>query len=170
MQTKLCRDCNIVKPVSEFRKRYGRSAGTYYPYCKSCYHKKCGQTHKAANATWRAEHPEEIRQLARESYQRLTKSIARQHTRRCSITKRTYGLTEEQLQDLLKAQQGCCKICGADFGTFEVANKNVSYVIDHDHATGEVRGLLCIHCNTMIGRIEKTKAPLDKINEYLQRR
>ena len=51
--------------------------------------------------------------------------------------KRTYGLTEERLQELLRAQRGVCAIClgpGPEH-------------VDHDHISGRVRGLLCFRCN-----------------------
>ncbi len=43
---------------------------------------------------------------------------------------------------MLEAQQGKCAICGRD---------DVPLVVDHNHATGKVRGMLCNQCNTMIG-------------------
>lgn len=44
-------------------------------------------------------------------------------------------------------QNGCCKICSRKF------KQGVSAHVDHDHDTGEVRGLLCMNCNTGIGKL-----------------
>lgn len=45
-------------------------------------------------------------------------------------------------------QGGACKICYKQFKQGFSAN------VDHDHTTGEVRGLLCLNCNTGIGKLE----------------
>lgn len=60
--------------------------------------------------------------------------------------RRVYGITEEEYQSLLESQNGVCAICD---------EKNVAgwrLAVDHDHATGVVRGLLCNLCNTAAER------------------
>jgi len=49
-------------------------------------------------------------------------------------------LTEDEYIDLLAFQNGRCAICGRP-------PKNRRLNVDHDHRTGEVRGLLCHRCN-----------------------
>lgn len=51
-----------------------------------------------------------------------------------------YGITEERYQELFKQQKGRCAVCGNKPRTMWLA-------VDHDHKTGEVRGLLCKRCN-----------------------
>lgn len=53
-----------------------------------------------------------------------------------------YGLSLEDYAVLVLLQDSCCAICGV---------KADSLVVDHDHATGKVRGLLCNHCNKVLG-------------------
>lgn len=53
---------------------------------------------------------------------------------------KTYGLTAEQYEQLLKRQGGKCAICRA-------RPKSKRLAVDHDHKTGEVLGLLCSRCN-----------------------
>lgn len=55
--------------------------------------------------------------------------------------KRRYGLTSEQVEAIKKRQGGVCAICLS----------NAKLHVDHDHVTNQVRGLLCHHCNTMLG-------------------
>lgn len=57
-----------------------------------------------------------------------------------------YGLCREEYDRLLKSQGGRCAIC------WELPNRRFKHlVVDHDHDTGEVRGLLCSRCNRAIG-------------------
>jgi ribosome modulation factor len=65
----------------------------------------------------------------------------RQNNRRNRL-KREYGLPEEQFKKIFEAQDRKCAICGI---------LKFSPVIDHCHAAGHVRGILCSACNTMIG-------------------
>lgn len=59
--------------------------------------------------------------------------------------KHKFNLTEEQLNELHLKHSGRCGICNKEF---ESSRKTF---IDHDHATGKVRGLLCPNCNTILG-------------------
>lgn len=60
---------------------------------------------------------------------------------------RKYGLTTEAYERLLDAQGGTCAICSRPPGQRLLD-------VDHDHATGRVRGLLCSRCNMAIGKLE----------------
>lgn len=68
---------------------------------------------------------------------------------------RAYGLTRAQFDDLLIRSAGCCEICDTQFGEA----RETKMCIDHDHATGHVRGLLCMKCNLGLGYIEKHLSP-----------
>lgn len=58
----------------------------------------------------------------------------------------TYDLTIEQYDAMVLAQNGMCAICqGPPPGKFPL-------VVDHDHDTGRIRGLLCNTCNSLMGR------------------
>lgn len=60
---------------------------------------------------------------------------------------RLYGITVEQYDEMLDAQGGTCARCDESQDSMRLA-------VDHDHETGEVRGLLCGPCNTYLGRLE----------------
>ena len=61
---------------------------------------------------------------------------------------RTYGITIDQYEELLKKQDYKCGVCLRHKDEF-----NKALAVDHNHSTGEVRGLLCQHCNQrVIGR------------------
>lgn len=62
-----------------------------------------------------------------------------------------YDMEEGHFEALLQAQGNKCAICYK----LLVVNGNLSYAcIDHDHLTGEIRGILCIACNTGIGHLK----------------
>ena len=64
---------------------------------------------------------------------------------------RYYGFTDEaELEEFVNRP---CEICGIT---------NTRTCIDHDHATGYVRGNLCYRCNTRVGMIERNKHISDK--------
>src|SRR5882672_9589375 len=77
-----------------------------------------------------------------------------------------FGITEEQYDELDRKQQGCCAVCGRHSDRFKVRLS-----VDHDHDTGEIRGLLCINCNRYIvgrHRREKGSALLLSAYKYLK--
>jgi hypothetical protein len=63
--------------------------------------------------------------------------------------KSNYGLTRAQYDSLLILQNGVCAICRR--GPEGSGKKRLT--VDHDHRTGEVRGLLCNHCNVALGNL-----------------
>lgn len=69
-----------------------------------------------------------------------------------------FGITPEQYNEMLNRQKHRCKICGKPEKTKRLA-------IDHDWNTGEIRGLLCLQCNTHLGWYERQKR---SIEDYLR--
>lgn len=76
-----------------------------------------------------------------------------------------YGLTTEQYDEMLLQQHGVCAICG---GTSARADGDGSLVVDHDHATGSVRALLCNLCNVGIGHLRDDPRILRAAIAYLE--
>ena len=73
-----------------------------------------------------------------------------------------YGITEQDYERMYIAQNGCCAICGKHSSTFK---KRLS--VDHNHKTGQVRGLLCYRCNKfVVGR--HTLESATKLLNYLK--
>lgn len=71
-----------------------------------------------------------------------------------------YGITSEQYRGMLKQQDYVCAICGKE----EFQSSCLS--VDHDHKTGEVRGLLCHICNRKLGEWEDN---YDRFTAYIKR-
>lgn len=74
-----------------------------------------------------------------------------------------YGLSRDELAALL-AQHGVCAICGTDAWGFRGPN------VDHDHATGRIRGVLCSKCNQALGLLDDNADRLRAAAEYLSMR
>lgn len=62
--------------------------------------------------------------------------------------RRRYGISIEQYEATLVAQSGVCAIC------YQRCRTGQRLCVDHDHATGAVRGLLCRRCNNGLGYLE----------------
>lgn len=85
-----------------------------------------------------------------------------------NTTVRRYGLTLEQYAELLKRQNGVCAICGEP-ETLVRKGTLCALTIDHDHETGQVRGLLCNNCNRGIGLLKDNPDVLRHAASYLER-
>lgn len=76
---------------------------------------------------------------------------------------KTYGLTSGQYDTLYAAQLKTCAIC------LRATGKTKRLAVDHDHATGEVRGLLCGPCNSMLAHARDSDMFFYRAANYLQR-
>lgn len=87
--------------------------------------------------------------------------------------KRKYGITQFQFTELLRSQDNKCGVCEVELTTDNHALSSGAKrlgneaCVDHNHNTGEVRGILCFHCNTALGHIFDNIKTVDKIKEYL---
>ena len=129
---KTCTKCNKLKELTEFTKNKKYKDSLSY-WCKEC-HKK-----------YRAENFEKIKVCVKNYF-----------------LKGAYGITSEYYYQMLKEQNGVCKICGG-------VNKNgYSLYIDHCHKTNKVRGLLCHNCNLLLGYSKDAPELLQKTIDYLK--
>ena len=68
--------------------------------------------------------------------------------RKMELIGRTYGLKEQDYEQMVAEQNNLCAICGKK-------EEGKVLCIDHDHATGKVRGLLCSNCNIGLGNLKE---------------
>lgn len=73
-----------------------------------------------------------------------------------------YDLSPADLERLIEAHNNRCAICGKPPKTRILA-------VDHDHATGRIRGLLCGYCNGGLGMFRDDPALLRAAIAYLKR-
>jgi hypothetical protein len=152
--TKSCKACGAVKPMLEFYAHRSTADGRANN-CMSCA--------KLIQREWNAKNRDKIRQA---NARRDADPAKRQRYRRNSKAwrLRLYGLTPEGFDRLLADQGGCCAVCGEPGQTWAERNLHV----DHDHNTGEVRGLLCGRCNVGLGFFKDNAELLNKALDYLK--
>ena len=75
------------------------------------------------------------------------------------LLKRKYKITPEERAAMIEEQQGLCEICGVFQGE--------KLEIDHNHATGKVRAMLCHLCNTGLGMFQDDYELLSVARSYL---
>ena len=87
----------------------------------------------------------------------------KKHKEQCRrvMLRNNYGLTLEEYDEMFEKQDGVCAICDG------INSNDKRLFVDHNHETGEIRGLLCTRCNLNLGVIEKP-GYLSKLLEYLQ--
>jgi hypothetical protein len=74
-----------------------------------------------------------------------------------------YGITLEDYDEMLYAQNGCCAICGSN----DPGGSGKRFIVDHNHQTNEVRGLLCNNCNRALGYFQDSPRSISKALDYL---
>lgn len=83
--------------------------------------------------------------------------------------KRVFGITLADYESMLVLQGGVCGICGTTNPTGEGGSgKHLShFAVDHCHATGRVRGLLCNSCNRGLGMFKDSAEMLRRAAKYV---
>lgn len=76
-----------------------------------------------------------------------------------------YGLQYEEYQVMWDKQKGLCQICNRPL--LEVRGSKGA-AVDHDHATGKVRDILCGRCNSVVGFCEEDVDLMQKFISYIE--
>lgn len=159
----------IVRPRSE-RGTFESRAATCHPekqhkgngLCVTCYSRERARRNRPANQarfkTWYAANRDRSVAAATQ-WQRLNPGAHRAH-----VLRYRYGMTVEQEQALLAAQGNVCAVCRQPFQS-EPRSRRLA--VDHDHDTGEVRGLLHVTCNSGLGMLRHSPEVLARAIEYL---
>ena len=126
-KTKKCKDCGKRKKVEQFGKNKSRKDGLQV-YCKDCQNFR--------SMEWYKNNPE---------------------TYRNTQYKRKYGVTAEQVNEMVEAVGGRCPGC---------LRVTEDWNVDHNHDTGEVRGVLCGNCNRAAGLVGDNPAIMLRLAEF----
>lgn len=112
----------------------------------------------------------ELRQASEQeqsTMRQYNRSTERRRVLRRTLFLKKYGLTIEQYDALVVAQNGVCAICGGTTAIDKWNSGLKNLQVDHCHDTGTVRGLLCFHCNTGLGHFRDNSDLLRKAIDYL---
>lgn len=149
---RLCGECLQRKPLEQFRVERGRRRYECNP---------CRNTRRRSEYATRSD----LQQKNRES---CAKRRVQLHATGITLArmdelKKKFGMTPEEFIDMHEAQGGRCKICGDPL----LAGKGGA-VVDHCHASGRIRGLLCNGCNSGIGWFKEDPARMRTAILYLE--
>lgn len=124
----------------------------------------CDKCVRAAYARkWRQGNQQRARQLVTDYQARNPEMVFKNN--RAQGLRRYYGMTVADYDSLLLKQDGRCAICLTD----KPSGKNGRLVVDHCHTTGNIRGLLCMKCNFMIGYASENSDTLKQGAAYIER-
>lgn len=111
----------------------------------------CYQCHREYQAEWRA----------KKTAERSPIVAAVQRDKRI---KNKYDLSPVETEAMLRIQGNACAICVTTFGD----DPGSVMKVDHDHNSGQVRGLLCNKCNMALGLFDDQPVFLDRAAQYLR--
>lgn len=143
---KFCHGCSTNKELCEFGKQTSAGDGlkTQCRQCRASYVKsyRANNHEKMKNSSkkWASENKEKVTN---------------------SFYKREYGITVSDFKNMVLSQNGKCSICNR-------VPKN-KLCVDHDHTTGQIRGLLCRSCNGALGVFGDSLEGLKKVIDYCSR-
>ena len=138
---KRCKSCDTIKPRSEFYELRNRITGkvSIRPECRPCTVKQ------------------------RHGWKQLARAEGRKINALVHIGSHIKNFTRDDYWAMHQDQGGLCYICHQPpIGKWRLS-------IDHDHATDEVRGLLCDQCNCGLGNFKDSPELLLAAIEYLRR-
>lgn len=170
--TKQCSRCKTEKPLSAFPKSGDPASnrkGGVRSRCKACRQETRRKTVPMHRRCLRCKQSKPIASFSTPGLTRptLCGECRAQGTfldrRRAS----KYGLSIPEYKRLVEAQGGVCAICRRPETATTKAGTPKPLSVDHDHDTGEVRGLLCSTCNVGIGMFKDDPSLLRLAAAYL---
>lgn len=138
---KMCTVCKSVKSPEDFYDGY-KSKNQRYATNKRYPHSRCKECEHAKNRVYHKENRSKV----------SARQVASQRIKK-------YGVSEKDYEQMLLSHNNLCAICNKPSPR--------TLHIDHDHKTGQVRGLLCSTCNTGIGLFKDDISVLNSAIAYL---
>ncbi len=151
MKYKRCYKCQLVLDIDKFSRDNSYKDG-YNSTCKECNIKK----HQLKNSLIQKD------KEYHKTYQKNNPIKYMKASRKYRL-KSKYNLSPEEFESMIISQENKCALCGEHFRDTD------AICIDHDHETGEIRGILHRNCNTGIGMFCDDPELTNKATLYLKR-
>lgn len=113
---------------------------------------------------WKRKNPEKVKAQRLAYWDRRGGAEVRARYHRNDHYRRAYGLTYEAVEVRINLQRNRCRICADTLGPIK---SGVGPQVDHDHKTGQIRGIICHHCNKMMGHAKDRPQILANAAHYL---
>lgn len=149
---KRCIVCKVNKSQNEFYKNKSNKTDGLQASCIVCYKSKVKDRKKQNPRKFYLKNREWVKNNPQKNKSHQLKHI--------------YGITLEEYNKMLEKQNNCCAICNVTLNEhLQTYGKYLS--VDHDHKTGQIRGLLCDKHNKALGLFEDNTFILQNAIEYL---
>ncbi len=139
------------------------------------YYEKNSEIIKARAMQWRKDNPDKAKAIARKAHVKkyaenrevlkADRDLNKNKYKNRAL-KSAFGIDLNEYNKMLNEQNGVCAICGQTETKISKGNL-VSLAVDHDHATGKIRGLLCFNCNLAMGKFHDNVEMMKKAIEYI---
>jgi hypothetical protein len=145
-----CIECNLIKSQEDFFHN-----GGHHTWCSEC-------------------DTEHWRRLKREAYHRMKQDTEKYEKHRSRLKsnshRRSFSFLSDEYDRLFKLQDGFCAYCGQlETATNKKSGLVLALAVDHNHATGEPRALLCRSCNIAFGFMEENPERIRLLLQYAQK-
>jgi hypothetical protein len=164
VEGKVCTKCSEWRPLDGYnnsKNKWDKRSSQ----CKICIRKSSVAYYKA-HPDYRRAHSAAFRAARADYCRAYNRSPKGRLSQRRSNFKSSYGITLEQLDEMIASQEGRCPICGCEL---VVGGKSRnSACVDHNYATGKARGILCLLCNAMLGLAADNSETLRAGADYLE--
>lgn len=147
---RICSRCKEVKDLSHFYTNPQQVYG-YHNICLSC----CSLY---ASERYRKKYPED---------KRRKRLVSKRSWQRSYAFRTKFGITVEDYKRMEQEQNGACAICCRGPEGEDTYRHGKSLAVDHNHDTGEIRGLLCDLCNRGAGQFKDNSQLLQKAAHFM---
>lgn len=154
--SKACRTCKVDKPLADYNRMRSAPDGLQYT-CRDCEKARWKRMDKTTRGKYKARDRE--RYPDRHKEYRTKRYAENPDAYREAQMRTLYGIGVAQYDEMLTEQKGVCAVC------LEPSDKTLH--VDHDHATGRIRGLLCQRCNHGIGSMKDDPVRMLRAVRYL---
>jgi len=158
IRIRTCDKCGETKPIEEYymnnKKTFNRTLT-----CRICEQKE--------RLEFKQQNPEYHKMIDNNRKRKWGKL----YPEKCTNTrlKGQYGITLDNYNEMLDKQNGTCAICNLkETKISKETGDPKRLAVDHCHETGKVRGLLCFHCNSSLGKFKDSIELLQNAIDYLK--